>query len=156
MAFALTDYQIAALQEMQIPVWQPQGKLAEPAGEAPAVTEKVKSEPVSQDTARSHLQRIKDSVSAKPAPSQTTKKADEPVAPQQAPAALQEIQAEQAPQFFADLLIALQGLAMETVPPVRVGAPISVSQAAITLPVAPDKLTYQHKKQLWQALCALN
>ncbi|MDY6926229.1 MAG: hypothetical protein SWN10_03940 [Pseudomonadota bacterium] len=152
MAFALTDYQIAALQEMQIPVWQPQGKLAEPAGETPDVTEKVKSEPVSQDTARSHLQRIKDSVSAKPAPAQTAKKADEPVAPP----ALQEIKAQQAPQFFADLLIAVQGLAMETVPPVKVGAPVSVSQTAITLPVAPDKLTYQHKKQLWRALCALS
>ncbi|MBR9792853.1 MAG: hypothetical protein GYB58_13985 [Gammaproteobacteria bacterium] len=156
MAFALTDYQIAALQEMHIPVWQPQGKLAEPAGEVPDVTEKVKSEPVSQDTARSHLQRIKDSVSAKPKPSQTAKKADKSVAPQETPAALQEIKAQQAPQFFADLLIAVQGLAMETVPPVKVGAPISVSQTAITLPVAPDKLTYLHKIQLWQALCALS
>ncbi|MAQ00680.1 MAG: hypothetical protein CL586_00875 [Alteromonadaceae bacterium] len=155
MAFALTDYQIAALQAMQIPVWQPQDKLAKPAGEVPDVAEKVKSEPVSQDTARSHLQRIKDSVAAKPAPSQTTK-TDEPVAPQEAPPVLQVISAQQAPQFFADLLIAVQGLAMETVPPVKVGAPVSVSQTAITLPVAPDALTKQHKMQLWQALCALS
>ena len=140
---------------MQIPVWQPQDKLAKPAGEVPDVAEKVKSEPVSQDTARSHLQRIKDSVAAKPAPSQTTK-TDEPVAPQEAPPVLQVISAQQAPQFFADLLIAVQGLAMETVPPVKVGAPVSVSQTAITLPVAPDALTKQHKMQLWQALCALS
>lgn len=145
MAFSLSDYQIAALQEMQIPVWQLQSELADKAVESPVHEEKGKAKPVSQDTARSHLQRLKDSVSAK---SVAPEKADEQVK-------LQEVSAQQAPEFFADLLVAMQSLAIETIPPVKIGAPIAVSKAAIILPVEPGKLTHLQKKQLWQALCAI-
>ena len=146
MAFALTYYQIAALQEMQIPVWQLQSELAKQPADTPVAEAKVNSEPVSQDTARSHLQRLKDSVSGKPAATQ----------PADVPPPLQDVTAQQAPQFFADLKVALQGLDIAKVPPVKIGAPVAASTTAITLPVAPDKLTSQHKIQLWQALCALS
>lgn len=145
MAFVLTDYQIAALQEMQIPVWQGPQKHSEQQIDSPIVSKNVKSEVESQDKARSHLQRLRDNVSGQSTASKPVEKN----------ADVKEITAQEAPQFFADLTIATQDLAIETILSVKVGLPISATQTGITLPVAPNKLNSLHKKQLWQALCAL-
>ncbi|GGF72562.1 hypothetical protein [Alteromonas lipolytica] len=144
MTFALTDYQIAALQEMQIPVWQRQETRLEKSPDSPVVNPEKMHKPVSQDTARSHLQRLKESVSS-PAPVTPVTEKAQPVMYTEA----------DYPLFFADLHQALASLNIP-VKQVKAGDVIAVTATEITLPVIPAKLTAQHKKQLWQALCNRN
>lgn len=143
MAFALTDYQIAALQEMHIPVWQHQDNVTVAAKPDTPVKASVVSQPVSQDTARSHLQRLKESVS--------TSKAKVSAEPP-----LQDLDANIYAAFFQDIAQVLALMNVVGVPVVKIGAPVTVSASIITLPVTPDKLTAEHKKQLWQTLCSLS
>lgn len=143
MVFALTDYQIAALQEMHIPVWQHQDNVTVTAKPDTPVKASVVSQPVSQVTARSHLQRLKESV----ATSKTRASAEPP---------LQDIDAIAYAAFLQDIAQVLAVVNVAGVPVVKIGAPVTVSASMITLPVNPDKLTAEHKKQLWQTLCSLS
>ncbi|MDC8831653.1 hypothetical protein [Alteromonas gilva] len=151
MTAELSDYQIAALQEMHIPVWQPQDKAAvstatkgqrqrPDAASSSPVQAPAKA---SQSDARSHLQKIKDNMSAKPAPPD---KAD-------AQPDLQPLSAQQYPAFADDVLQALQLTAANVSLPVMIGGDVSVNATHIRLPATPDKLSAEHKKQLWKALC---
>ncbi|NVK55145.1 MAG: hypothetical protein HWE26_05985 [Alteromonadaceae bacterium] len=152
MTSELSDYQIAALQEMHIPVWQPQDNVVasgEQSQRKDAQSSTPASAPVqapaktSPSDARSHLQKIKDNISAKPAPSDKTSPESD----------LQPLSAQLYPAFTDDVLQALQLTSLNTTLPVLIGGDVGLSTTHIVLPVTPDKLTAEHKKQLWKALC---
>ncbi len=152
MTSELSDYQIAALQEMHIPVWQSQDKAVAAAAQsqssdaqspAPASAPVKAPAKTSPSDARSHLQKIKDSMAAKPAqPEKTDARED-----------LLPLSAQQYPAFTDDVRQALQITSQNTVLPVLIGGEVKFSANQIVLPATPDKLSAEHKKQLWKALC---
>ena len=157
MTTGLSDYQIAVLQAMNIPVFQRQDaqKVKQSAAQvaSPVPADKPKRTPVSKSDAQSRLASLKAAMSSegKSDTNHTTtaasvtnsERAKQPVG-------------EQFSVFTDDVAKALASLKLNEKAGVWIGKELSVNQQALVLPVQPDKLTADHKRALWQALVALS
>ncbi len=157
MTTGLSDYQIAVLQAMNIPVFQRQDaqKVTQSAEQVarPVPADKPKRTPVSKSDAQSRLASLKAAMSSegKADKNQTTAAVS---VTNSAPA--KQPVGEQFSAFTDDVSNALASLKLNEKAAVWIGKELSVNQQELVLPAQPDKLTAEHKRALWQALVALS
>lgn len=156
MTTGLSDYQIAVLQAMNIPVFQRQGEA--PATQTslqanPAPEPKSASGVVSKSDAQSRLASLKAAM-APDNKAGVTSTANASVTEE--PKVVKQSVNPQFSAFTQDITLALDALNVSATPALFVGQTMTTNRDEIELPSQPDKLTTAQKRALWQSLSALN
>lgn len=154
MSFELSDYQLAALQEMNITVWRrPESDTSE------TLAPETGSENATgaNSDAQSRLQQLKAQINQPEGEHQApvTPQISEPAKPEPVKPERIKLDEIRYQSFANDIKQALNGLECQFEPQVYISESLAVDKNVILLPATPEKLSVADKKALWTALSQL-